>query len=202
MFSSIKKLLGKESGKPTGVVTTNLDGLSEEEQEVAIRMLTKSSGIPQHKGYAEHGYSLAAVANPAQCPRCAAATELRYADFIYATQKGARLMRAPAGYFCTRCPTVVVDEELLRQGVSKGFVYRSAIGVEGKGKESGGPFRTWNGKEMIVFLDQVEGTMELIPEGMLPPLAQSPPATAKQKSEKELRRRALARQSRKRNRRK
>jgi hypothetical protein len=90
----------------------------------------------------------------------------------------------------------------LRRGVSQGFTYRGVIGIECEDKKKGGPFRTWNGKETIVFFDEVEGTMDLLTKDMLKPLPQSPTATSKQKSPKAARRREMARQSRKQNRRK
>lgn len=190
MFDSLKKVF-------RGVVTTNVDGLSREEQEETIQEILNSSDIPVHKGKTEHGYSLSMVANPAKCPRCSAATEVRYAEFIYATQKGTRIMAAPAGFFCTRCPTVVIDEDLLRQGVSKGFVYQSVIGTE-----NGGPFRTWNGREAILFIDEVEKTVGLIPKDQLAYAPDSPTLPSKDKFRKTARRRELAKASRKRNRRK
>ncbi len=190
MFDGVKKLFGR-------VVTTNLDGLDREEREETMLELINSSSIPVQKGKAEHGYSLLKVADPTKCPRCFAATEVRYADFIYGTQKGTRIMAAPAGFFCTRCPTVVVDEGLLRQGVSQGFVYQSVIGTE-----NGGPFRTWNGREAILFIDEVENTAGLIPKDQLS-LAPGPATLpSKDKSSKTARRRELAKASRKRNRRK
>ena len=200
MFSKLKKLLG--SGASARVVKTNLDGLSEEEQKKALQEMTRLSDIPTHNGEVEHGYSLAKASDQAKCPRCAAPTELRYADFIYATQKGPRIMMAPAGYFCPRCPTVIVDEELLRQGVSKNFVYRSVIGIECEDKKKGGPFKTWNGKETIVLFDEMEETMELVTKDMmaLPPGRASAPS--KQNKRSAARRREMARQSRKQNRRK
>lgn len=195
MFNSIRKLLRRGDNEPVGVVTTNIDGLSEEDQKTALQMIKGHSDTPVHKGGAEHGYSLAKVRAAARCPRCGAPTEVRYADFIYATQKGTRIMMAPAGHFCTRCPTVIVDEELLRQGVSRGYTYRSVVGIE-----QGGPFRTWNGKEMIVLFDEVEDRMELIDKDMVRLMPERPPAQAKQKDLKAERRRKMARASRKRNR--
>ena len=200
MFSKFKKLLG--SGAPARVVKTNLDGLSEEEQKKALQSITQGSDVPTHNGDVEHGYSLARVSNPAKCPRCAAPAELRYADFIYATQKSPRVLMAPAGYFCTRCPTVTVDEDLLRQGVTGNFVYRGVIGIESGGEEKGGSFKTWNGKEAVIFFDEVENRMALLTrdELALPPGRASTPS--KQNKRLTTRRREIAKQSRKRNRRK
>jgi len=160
------------------------------------------SDVPAHNDKVEHGYSLAKVVNSAKCPRCSGPTELRYAEFIYATQKSPRVMAAPAGYFCARCPTVIIDEDLLRQGVTGNFVYHSVIGIECEDKEKGGPFKTWNGRETVVYIDEVENTMRLLMKDELArPLGHaSTPST--QKSQKAARRREIARQSRKQNRRK
>jgi hypothetical protein len=129
---------------------------------------------------------------------------LRYAEFIYATQTSPRLMMAPAGYFCARCPAVIVDEELLRQGVTGNFVYSGVIGINYDDKHKSGPFKTWNGKETIVFVDEVEKRMELLTRDELA-LSTSPgraTAPSKQTAQKNARRREMARQSRKQNRRK
>lgn len=200
MFTGLKKLFEKDGAQETRVVATNLEGLSRQKQQETIQAIVNASGVPQHKGIAEHGYSLAKVATPEKCPRCRAATELRYAGFVYATQKKPRVMDAPAGHFCTRCSTVIVDEELLSSGVSRGYEYRSVIGIESADKKETPFFKTWNGQEMIIFLDEVEETMNLIPKNMLQPIPQRPPATSKQKALKEARRKALAKASRKRNR--
>jgi hypothetical protein len=202
MSDLLKKFLSGKASGAQRAIAANLDGLSEEDQKKVHRAMTDSSDVPAHEGGAEYGYSLANVANPMKCPHCAAPAELRYAEFIYATQNAPRRMMAPAGYFCTRCPTVVVDEDLLRRGVSQGFTYRGVIGIECEDKKKGGPFRTWNGKETIVFFDEVEGTMDLLTKDTLKPPPQSPAPTSKQKSLKAARRKEMARQSRRQNRRK
>jgi hypothetical protein len=96
----------------------------------------------------------------------------------------------------------VVDEELLRRGVTGDFVYRGVIGIECEDKRKSGPFKTWNGKETIVFVDEVEDTMELLTKDELALSPRRAAAPSKQKSQKVVRRRELARQSRKQNRRK
>ena len=200
MFDKFKKLLG--SSASSRIVKTNLDGLSKEEQKIALQEITRGSDIPIHDGDVEHGYSAEKVVNPAKCPRCGAPTELRYADFIYATQKTPRIMMAPVGFFCTQCPTVVVDEELMRRGVSGDFVYRGVIGIECENKKKGGPFKTWNGNETIVFIDEVENTIELLTKGESARSSHRAAIPSKPKTQKVARRRELARQSRKQNRRK
>jgi hypothetical protein len=54
------------------------------------------------------------------------------AHFIYATDIAPRVMFAPAGYFCTACPTVVVDEHLIATGMKAGYRFRAVVGVDGR----------------------------------------------------------------------
>jgi hypothetical protein len=192
----LNKLLGR-------VVSTNLDEVPAEDREKALQLITEKTDIPTFTGTVEHGYSLAKVANPAKCPRCAAPTEWRYTDFIYATQSKPRVMRAPAGRFCTRCPTVVVDENLLQRGASQGFVYRGVLGVETDHPQM---FTTWNGKEAIIIIDEETEGMELATRdefggfyGGSQVSGKSP--ASKHKAQKAAQRRKMAKDSRKRNRR-
>lgn len=192
----LNKLLGR-------VVSTNLDEVPAEDRAKALQVITEKTGIPMFTGTVEHGYSLAKVADPTKCPRCAAPTEWRYTDFIYATQSKPRVMRAPAGRFCTRCPTVVVDEDLLQRGVSRGFVYRGVLGVETDHPQM---FTTWNGKATVIILDEETEGVELATRDELGDFhggfsASGKAPSSKHKAEKTAQRRKMARASRKRNRR-
>lgn len=192
MLNGIKNLFGR-------VVATNVDNLNKDEQSEVLQEILKHSDIPAHKGEIEHGYSLSKVRDPAKCPLCAALTEVRYANFIYRTQKGTRVMMAPAGHFCTRCATVVVNEALLEKGASRGYIYSGVIGVEG---ENNGPFRTWNGREVAILFDEENNDMQLVPLDELSFQSERAPSASSKDKRKAARRRELAKASRKRNRRK
>lgn len=66
---------------------------------------------------------------PDNAPRCRAATRQRNAHFIYATGIAPRVMLVPAGYFCTACPTVIIDEEIIAMSVKEGYRFRCVRGA-------------------------------------------------------------------------
>ena len=66
-------------------------------------------------------------------------------------------MFAPAGRFCTSCPTVIVDERMIASGmvVSKAK-YRRVAGVLNAESDKPMIFSTWRGKKNVYFLDESE----------------------------------------------
>jgi hypothetical protein len=76
------------------------------------------------------------------------------AHFIYATDTAPRVMFAPAGHFCTACPTVVIDEDLIAGGMKEGYRFRAVVGVDYAGERPPDIFRTWNGQRSIYLLDE------------------------------------------------
>lgn len=105
-------------GDQRAVHTLNLDNLKDDEKRAFYSAVSEHSQMDLYAGHVEHGYALDTVSTSASCPRCQAPTQQHYANFIYATQIAPRVMFAPAGYFCTACPTVVIDEGVIRQGIS------------------------------------------------------------------------------------
>jgi predicted Zn-ribbon and HTH transcriptional regulator len=91
----------------TEIVSVNQENMDETERESLRSLASELSDLTFFEGHIKHGYSLHSVSNPAQCPRCKASTQQQYANFIYATNVAPRVMLAPAGYFCTKCPTVI-----------------------------------------------------------------------------------------------
>ncbi len=112
------------------------------------------TGIPCYEGYVQHAYAMDSVATTRKCPRCHGATEQYYANWIYASQIAPRLAMAPAGYFCQKCPTVIVDENMVRIAVQKGFEYRGLLGLHCKGREEPQLLKTWNGEPAVYILDE------------------------------------------------
>lgn len=101
------------------MLQVDIDGWSEDEKHDFYSAVSNYSQMNVYTGFVEHAHALDTVTTPACCPRCQAATQQQYANFIYATQRAPRVMFAPAGYFCTACPSVVIDEALIRQGVRR-----------------------------------------------------------------------------------
>ena len=147
---------GVEAVNPDSVIVAklDLDDLSDEERQSLGSTASKISNLPLYKGHVEHGYGLNFVPASQQCPRCRAATQQRYANFIYATQMAPRVMFTPAGYFCTKCPTVIIDEDMIRSAVDKRFNFQGVLGLDYERREKPDFFKTWNGKETVYMLDE------------------------------------------------
>lgn len=92
----------------TAMVTVDLDEFGSETRPLLLQELAQGSRLPIFEGTVDHGYAMRSVGSHLRCPRCNAATRQQMAHFIYATDIAPRVMFAPAGYFCTACPTVIV----------------------------------------------------------------------------------------------
>lgn len=167
MKNLLKRILGgrqaKKSSLPEGsvvrvpetdAVRVDLDQLGPDAQDEFKETVSQISEITFFEGHVEHGYSLDHVSDAQRCPRCQAPTWQHYAEWIYATQIAPRLMLAPAGYFCTRCPTVIVDEAMIQSGVKKQFRYQGVAGLDHDEGKNPDLFRTWNGKDAVHVFDE------------------------------------------------
>jgi hypothetical protein len=105
-------------------------------------------------------------------------------------------MFAPAGYFCTACPSVVIDEALLRQGIRQPFTYQGVLGIDHKDKNRPDLFKTWNGSRTIYIFDEDQNPIGLTTTAALPPKGST---KSKRQSD---RRKQMAKASRRQNRRK
>ncbi len=180
-----------------GLVTVDLDSFGPEAQPKLWEEIIRRSGVPLFKGMIEHGYSKRTAGSTDQCPRCGAGTRQHTANFIYATNIATRAMLAPAGYFCTACPTVIVDEDFIAAGMKQGYRFRCVVGIDYGGKKAPDYFRTWNGKRPTYILDENQQIMDLATDDQF--RLQTPPIHSRDRN-KEKRRRRMAKQSRKRNR--
>ena len=104
-----------------GIFTVGVDGWSEAE---AVKMFD----MTVYEGHIEYAYSRRHAYQTDHCPRCGADTRQQYGNFVYATQIAPRVMFAPAGYFCTECPSVIIDEDLIRNGITnRGFRFLGGL---------------------------------------------------------------------------
>ena len=143
------------------MLMVNTDNLSKETQRAVWEEIGKKTNLPLFEGTIEHGYPRAAVSQTDQCPRCHNKTQQHYANFIYATDVAPRVMFAPAGFFCTECPTVIIDEEMIEAGVKKGYSFQGVVGIDYEGKKDPDLFRTWNGKKPVYVFDENKNVMGL-----------------------------------------
>ncbi len=132
----------------------DMDSFSAQSREKLYQELAEQNERPIFEGEVRHGYAKASAGGTATCPRCGAPTRQYCAHFIYATDSATRVMMAPAGFFCSRCPTVIIDEEIIVAGVKSGFKYQGVIGIDFLGKKEPALFETWNGRKPIYIFDE------------------------------------------------
>jgi hypothetical protein len=183
--------LGKHS-----LAKVNMEHWDPENQRAFRSAATALSNLRCYAGHVEHGYALRAVATAARCPRCQAETRQYYANVIYATQVAPRVMFAPAGYFCAHCPTVIVDEEMIRSGLTGPFTFQGVLGLEHDESTAPDFFRTWNGQAAVYLLDE-----DQTPQGRAT-MSPSQPSRRTKKRERSSGRHRMAQASRRRNQRK
>lgn len=137
------------------IATISTDSFTKAESHAVHATALERSRLTAHEGLVRHAYSAWEFSRTDQCPRCQAATRQQYAHFIYATQRGARVLFAPAGHFCTECPSVIVDEAMIRAGIAdKRYTYRGVLGLDDGSGERPDVFETWNGRRVVVLLDE------------------------------------------------
>ena len=139
----------------------NYDDWTEEEKKDFRKSAGENSKLTLYEGKVKHAYDVKSVDNIEVCPRCNARAEQHYANFIYATQIAPRVMFAPAGYFCTKCPTVIIDQDIIQIGVAKDFQYGGVLGISYDSRKMPDIFKTWNGETAIYILDKNQEMMGL-----------------------------------------
>jgi len=162
-ISCTGKPIGEDGREVVGtIVSHNVDRLSEYERAEFVKAASEFSEVPLFDGHVEYGYSLEGVADETRCPRCGGAAALRYANFIYMSQKAMRVMYAPAGFFCTQCPTVSVNEDLIRVGITdKRHQYKRVVGIDYGNKKDADYFRKWNGKDLVYVFDEDQTLLDI-----------------------------------------
>ena len=110
------------------IVRLSTDALSVEARAAIHAELAEESGQTFFIGKIENGYSLQSARHPDQCPRCQSPTKTHMASLIYATNRGPRVLTTRGVHFCTACPTVIVDEDMVERSIAEEFEYRGLLG--------------------------------------------------------------------------
>ncbi len=145
-----------------GVLSVNSDTMDIEEVTSLKRVFLSEGDFTEYKDTVKHAYTLDFVDNKEVCPRCNAATEQRIANFVYDGGSEIRVMYIPAGYFCLHCPTVIVDIDLIKEGVAQNFRFERLIGIDHEDNDDIDFFSTLNG-EAVIFRSE-DGQSVFIPE--------------------------------------
>jgi len=155
----LKELLSNwfgRSGNTSGSIekTRNINVIEPNNVSDLETKASELSGITFYAGRLKHAYSLEFTGANNTCPRCHASTRQHYANWIYATQVAPRVMMAPAGYFCTQCASVIIDEKMIQLGTPKQFRYQGVLGIDYRKSKPPEFFRTWNGKTAIYVFNE------------------------------------------------
>ena len=200
LIQSLYNLFFPDRGKPykENVDTPAISEVKQETQIEEMDDLNKDQDLPTYTGKITHAFDSNSdkVKKQNSCPRCKSKTHQQYADFIYATADGPAELFLPAGYFCIACPTVIIDQTLIREAIDEDIPYRCVIGV-GFNLENGKPglFKTWNGKETLYIVDKQNQIT-----GMETTKHESTSTKRHNKIKESSQKKRLARQSRKKNR--
>jgi hypothetical protein len=156
--------IGYDFDKETGVVRFEHDEKTSGKDSVGMLEAFSATGdIPIYKGKPpiEHAYESDFLGYTDKCPLCNTPTKQMYSNFVWANQEASRLMSAPAGHFCTHCPTVIIDDAIVKTGVNKAkYEYWGVCGIDSgysDKKDDINLFQTLNGEKPTYILSEEGG---------------------------------------------
>lgn len=118
-----------------------------------LELFSKESGISVFKGIIKHAYESDYLGYKHMCPRCDERTENMMSNFAYGTQDKSRIIGAPAGHFCTNCPTVIIDDDIIRASINEKIDYCGVYEIETGYETEKLLFETFNGEKPVFILD-------------------------------------------------
>jgi hypothetical protein len=138
------------------IISRNDEVVPAKENNELMEYASKESNIPIFRGQIKHLYESDFTENKDKCPNCSSELVRMFSNFGYATQKGARLMTAPAGLFCPNCPTVVIDDDMILENIDrKRFEYYGTFSVE-DGVSEFSVIDSINGEKPVFIKDEEE----------------------------------------------
>lgn len=150
-----------EINKEDGVVKVVKDKeLLSKDNIGLLETFSKQNDIPIFKGAVEHAYESDFLGYTHTCPKCETPTQQMMSNYGYATQESARILAGPIGHFCPNCPTVIIDDDLMRKVVDPKYIYGGVFSIETGFEEKTPVFATLNG-EKVVFILSTEDPNDL-----------------------------------------
>ena len=158
-----KKSTSEESvkvfhNKETNVARVEFDGITDGKGNLPIlEEFAKHSNIPIFKGKIENAYESDFLGYKDKCPLCESPTVQHFSNFVWANQEASRIATAPAGHFCPNCPTVIIDDDVMRSAINPRFHYWGTCAIDtgfGKTPEDINLFKTFNGIKPTYILDE------------------------------------------------
>lgn len=154
-INSSNELEGK-----TEIVTSVHEGEQTGKSNVELlELYSKKNNIPIFKGILKNAYESDFLGYKDKCPECNTPTQRMMSNFAYATQEKPRLMAAPAGHFCPSCPTVIIDDDIMKLSIdSSRFAYGGVFTIE-TGYNEPQFFESFNGEKPLVILEEDMSTV-------------------------------------------
>ena len=148
------------------VITFEKEGKTTGQESISMLETFSKLGagdIPIYKGEPkiEHAYESDFLGYTDKCPLCNTPTQRMYSNFVWSNQEASRLISAPVGLFCTHCPTVIIDDALIKNSINKArFQYWGVCAIDSgfsKNKEDINLFKTLNGEKPTYILNEEGG---------------------------------------------
>ncbi len=127
-----------------------------EENIGMLEAFSNKNQIPIFKGVVIHAYESDFLGYKDHCPKCGTPTQQMMSNFGYGTQEASRILTAPAGHFCSNCPTVIIDDDLMRTFIDKKFEYGGVFTVESGYEDKKELPQTLNGEKPVLILDPLK----------------------------------------------
>jgi hypothetical protein len=144
--------------KEKGIVRLEHDGETDGKGNLPLlEEFTKHSDFPIFKGKIDNAYESDFLGYKDKCPLCNTPTVQHYSSFVWANQLASRLLAAPAGHFCPNCPTVIIDDDVVKNGTDRArFIYWGVCAIE-SGYSETNLFSTLNGEKVTYILNEEGG---------------------------------------------
>lgn len=133
-------------------IVTEKEKTAEDNIEM-LETFSNENQIPIFKGVVIHAYESDFLGYKDFCPRCDTPTKQMMSNFGYGTQEDSRILTAPTGHFCLNCPTVIIDDDLMKTFIDEKFEYGGVFTVESGYEDKIEMLQTLNGEKPIFILD-------------------------------------------------
>ena len=134
-----------------------MDDWEPDTQQALHALAAKHANLTFYDGKVQHGYALSSRRPPdAMSTLPCQHTAALYQCYLRHPDGTARPVPVPAGYFCTRCPTVIIDEAMVQAGITASFTLRGIVGIAYETRETPDFFLTWNGRHVVYILDEAQ----------------------------------------------
>jgi hypothetical protein len=138
------------------------EALDTNELEVVKKYSPLFPGLHWNRNAIENGFSKEQYPDINTCPLCRATTERRYTRLFCKTLSGIGLYLGPVGWFCSGCPTVIIDDTAVRSEFSKEDGDIEIFAVQARDNDHPHPLKTWNKAWLFFFPNEDNSKSQFI----------------------------------------